>query len=59
MPKSKRFLFFIVAAVTSLLLTACGGGDEEEMTLVNENWEEVTVTESGKPTVFLHFTGVG
>ncbi|RSL31012.1 hypothetical protein D7Z54_22980 [Salibacterium salarium] len=56
--KRKALLFLLTAAVAGILLTACSGGEEEDMTLQNENWDDISLSGKDNPTVLFHFTGV-
>ncbi|MFZ4450459.1 hypothetical protein [Salibacterium aidingense] len=56
---SSTCFLFLLAAVSFFILSACGGGEEEsDMTLENENWEDMNLAEKDRPTVLFHFTGV-
>ncbi|SDI01144.1 hypothetical protein SAMN05192534_11835 [Alteribacillus persepolensis] len=58
MKRMKKALLIVIVALTAAVLAACGG-EEEDMTLQNEEWEEISISGKDKPTVFFHFTGVG
>ncbi|WP_158736095.1 hypothetical protein [Alteribacillus sp. YIM 98480] len=54
----KKTLFLVLTAVVAVTLAACGTDEEEELTLQDEEWEDVTISAKDQPTVFFHFTGV-
>ncbi|MDT8859609.1 hypothetical protein N0O92_05130 [Alkalihalobacillus sp. MEB130] len=59
--KQNMALFLIIAAFC-LILSACGSNDgqvEGELTVVNENGEEVSLTNKERATILFHFTEVG
>ncbi|RSL31203.1 hypothetical protein D7Z54_22100 [Salibacterium salarium] len=53
----KTFLFSIIIALAAFILSACGG-EEEDMTLQNENWDDINLADKDNPTILFHFTGV-
>jgi hypothetical protein len=56
-----NYLNYFAIATFLLLLTGCGsqGQPEGDLTLLNEQSEEVTLTNKERATVLFHFTEVG
>ncbi|WP_332689302.1 hypothetical protein [Halalkalibacter lacteus] len=58
----RNFMSFLVAAAFLMFLTGCGSTSEQPesaLTLLNEQGEEVTLTNKERATVLFHFTEVG
>ncbi|MDQ0298800.1 hypothetical protein J2S78_001220 [Salibacterium salarium] len=53
----KMYLFSIIITLVAFILSACGG-EEEDMTLQNENWDDINLADKDNPTILFHFTGV-
>jgi uncharacterized lipoprotein YehR (DUF1307 family) len=61
MMKKRISMLFVLVCSTLLVLSACGtsGEPEGDITLVNEQGEEVTLTNKERATILFHFTEVG
>ncbi len=54
--------WMIAVLILSVFLTACGTSDVEpdgELSLIDEQGEEVTLTNKDRATILFHFTEVG
>ncbi|GAE35411.1 hypothetical protein [Halalkalibacter akibai] len=52
----------ICLAIAGLVLTGCGGNDQSgdgDLTLLNEEGEQVSLTNKERATILFHFTEVG
>lgn len=59
---NKHLVMFLSVVALLLVLAGCGSSEEEsvgELTLVNEQGEEVTLTNKERATILFHFTEVG
>ncbi|WP_332634543.1 hypothetical protein [Halalkalibacter flavus] len=59
--KRNMALCFVIAAVL-VVLAGCGSDDGQvqgDLTLLNEDGEEVTLTNKERATILFHFTEVG
>ncbi|TWI57207.1 hypothetical protein [Halalkalibacter nanhaiisediminis] len=60
--RNKHVVMFLSVIALLFVLVGCGSSEEEsagEITLVNEQGEEVTLTNKERATILFHFTEVG
>lgn len=59
----RRSLLLLIVAAIALMLQACGtqedGEPSGELSLINEDNQEVSLTNKDRATVLFHFTEVG